>query len=100
MSGDYRDLDIRKSVHINLAKDTHAAFRMILFQHRLSMQEVLEECAIQIIEGNEYFEKLIDELQYRKRCKTGRKFTKTDAESIFRAIKEDNASESNKFEND
>ena len=88
MSGDYCDFEIRKSVHTNLTRDTHAVFRGALFKKQLSMQEVFEECAIRIVENEPYFLNLLQELQDRKRQKRIRKFTKTDAESIFKIIEE------------
>ena len=59
------------------------------------MQEVLEECAIRLVENNEYFDKLMDDLQHRKQNKIEKKFTKTDAESIFNAIEQGNILEEN-----
>tara|TARA_Y100000310_G_scaffold340316_1_gene435637 strand:+ start:6913 stop:7224 length:312 start_codon:yes stop_codon:yes gene_type:complete len=88
MSGDYRDFEIRKSVHVNLTRDTHAAFRGTLFKKQLSMQEVFEECAIRIVENESYFLNLLNDIKDRKRQKLVRKFTKTDAESIFKIIEE------------
>ena len=90
MSSKYYDFTIRKSVHINLRKETHAAIRGLLFKYELSMQEVFEECAIRIIEGDDRFLTLLKELQEHKRNKIGKKFTQTDAESIFRAIETQN----------
>ena len=88
MSRDCHDLEIRKSVHINLTRDTHAAFRGVLFKKQLSMQEVFEECAVQIVENESYFLNLLNEIANRKKQKLIRKFTKTDAESIFKIIEE------------
>ena len=39
----YRDFETKKSLHINLTRETHGSLRMICFQNRLSMQEVFEE---------------------------------------------------------
>ena len=88
MPDNYRDFETRKSVHINLTRGTHAEFRKILFDCSLSMQEVFEECAIRLIEKDEYFVSLTQELQNRKRMRISRKFTPTDAESIFQAIED------------
>ena len=52
------------------------------------MQEVFEECAIRVVESEPYFLSVLDELEDRKRKKLTRKFTKTDAESIFKIIEE------------
>ena len=90
MAPNYSDLELRKSVHINLTKETHSALRMRLFQLRLSMQEVLEECAIKIVEDNPDFVQLLQALQHRKKERKIQKLTQTDAESIFQAIEEQN----------
>jgi len=95
MSDKYYNLEVRKSIHINLTTETHAALRMLLFKRKLSMQEVLEECAIRLVENNEYFDKLMDDLHDRKQNKIEKKFTKTDAESIFNAIEQGNILEEN-----
>jgi hypothetical protein len=88
MPDDHHDFDIRKSVHINLTRETHAAFRVFLFKKQLSMQEVFEECAIRIVESDPSFLNLLKELQDRKHQKLMRKFTKTDTESIFKIIEQ------------
>jgi len=86
MAGERIDLDIRKSVHINLTKDTHAALRIKLFENHLSMQEVFENLAVQIVEEDPYMTKLLEEIAVRKRERSTSKFNKTDAESIYDAI--------------
>lgn len=64
---------------------THSEFRVNLLRRGLSMQEVLEECAIRIAAQDKYMEKLLDELVERKI--TGeRKIAKSDAESVYRLI--------------
>ena len=80
------DLDIRKSVHINLTKDTHAALRIKLFEKHLSMQEVFENLAIQIVEEDPYMVKMLEKIDDQKRNKTSSRFNQTDAESIYDAI--------------
>ena len=84
------DFETRKSLHINLTRETHASLRMICFQHRLSMQEVIEGLAIQIIEEQPYMLNMLIELSEKKRKKAVSKIAKTDAESIFKVIEESN----------
>lgn len=82
---------LKKSVHINLTKATHAELRILLFQKCLSMQEVFENLAVKIIEGDEYLNNLLKDLEYNKKMKTpSKKVSATDAESIFEAIEESN----------
>lgn len=86
----YRDFETRKSLHINLTRETHAALRMICFRNRLSMQEVFEELARQVIEEQPYMLDMLVELTARKRKKAVKKMSHTDAESIFRVIEDGN----------
>ena len=86
MAGEKIDLDIKKSLHINLTKDTHAALRIKLFENHLSMQEVFENVAIQIVEEDPYMLRLLEKIALQKRERTSAKFNKTDAESIYDAI--------------
>lgn len=86
----YIDFETRKSLHINLTRETHASLRMICFRHRLSMQEVIEELAIQIIEEQPYMLDTLIELSEKKRKKAVSRIAKSDAESIFKVIEESN----------
>lgn len=86
----YRDFETKKSLHINLTRETHASLRMICFKNRLSMQEVFEELARQIIEEQPYMLDVMVDLSSRKRKKVSKKMSHTDAESIFRVIEDGN----------
>ena len=54
---------LKKSVHINLNKETHTEFRMALFRRELSMQEVFEFLAVKIVDGDENLTKFLDEIE-------------------------------------
>ena len=86
----YRDFETRKSVHINLTRETHTAFKICSFKHKLSMQEIFEECARRVIEGDAYFIKMIESLETNKRKRAVKSMSKTDAESIFKVIEDEN----------
>ena len=90
MPSSYVDFETRKSLHINLTRETHAALRMVSFKHHLSMQEIFEEMARQVIEGQPYMMNLLEILAEKKRTLAVEGFSNTDAESIFRAIESDN----------
>ena len=90
MPSSYVDFETRKSVHINLTREPHAALRMVAFKHHLSMQEIFEATARQIVEAQPYMVDLLETLAERKRTKTIEGFSETDAESIFRAIEGEN----------
>ncbi len=78
--------ETRKSLHINLARDTHAALKVSAFENDLSMQEIFEAVAIEIIEQSPYMVKFLQNLKVKKREKQLSKFTATDAETIYDAI--------------
>ena len=87
----YRSFQLRKSIHINLTKDTHAALRINLFKRGLSMQEVIEALSISIVDGDSYLNNLLDKIEYNKKNRvTVKKINTTDAESIFEAIEDEN----------
>ena len=55
------------------------------------MQEVFENLAVRIVEGDEYLNNLVGEIEYNKKMrKPIKRVSNTDAESIFEAIEENN----------
>tara|TARA_R100000008_G_scaffold66552_1_gene43580 strand:+ start:35 stop:322 length:288 start_codon:yes stop_codon:yes gene_type:complete len=82
---------LRKSVHINLSKSTHSELRILLFKKGLSMQEVIEQFAVSLVEGDDYLNNLLEEIEYNKKVnKSKKQVSSIDAESIFDAIKDGN----------
>jgi len=70
-----------------MSKGIHAQFRMALFERGLSMQEVFECLATEIVYGNSHLNKILDKLEYNKKHKIKtKKVTQADAESVFDAI--------------
>ena len=83
------DFYVKKSVHFNLSKDAHAAFRIACFERSLSMQEVVEEFVQRVLAGNAQILKLLDEVAENKKHKTEKRFSKSDVESIVDLLEED-----------
>ena len=82
---------LKKSVHINLNKETHAEFRMALFKRGLSMQEVFEFLALKVVDEDESLSKFLDEIEYNKKNKgLVKQVNSSDAESIFDVIQQQN----------
>lgn len=75
-----------KSVHINLSLVTHGEFRAILVKRGLSMQEVFERFANEVVEDNPHLLKILDDITVQKKNKELKKFTSKDADSIFDLI--------------
>ena len=84
------DLEVKKSIHFTLTKATHAELRIRLFKHGLSMQEVFEEFAQRIAADMSESIELLEEVSLNKRNKALKKFSKSDAESIFSVIESEN----------
>ncbi len=82
------DFETKKSVHINLTKSTHSGLRIELFERGLSMQEVFNALASAICEGDVHLHKMLDDIQTKKREKTIKQVTNSDAESIFNVIED------------
>ena len=92
MPHETRDFETRKSLHVNLTRDTHSALRVLTFQHNLSMQEIFEELAVRIVDQDPEMLKFLEELQIRKKHRQLNKLAKTDAESIYRVIASEDTS--------
>ena len=73
----------RKSVHINLMKETHAEFRVLAFRKKLSMQAIIEGLVSQLVNGNPSLNKIVDKIADEKRNEEFRKVVGTDAESVY-----------------
>jgi hypothetical protein len=54
------------------------------------MQEVFEEVSQQIAAGSPVMSRILDDLSQKKRDKTIKKLSKTDAESLYSIIASDN----------
>jgi mevalonate kinase len=80
----------KKSVHFNISKDAHAAFRIACFQRQLSMQEVFEDFVQHILAEDPKIIRMLDQLSDDKKNKVEKKFSKQDVESIFDLIENNN----------
>ena len=88
MSRQY-DVLVKKSVHFNLTKDSHTALKIACAARGLSMQEVVEAFAKRIeIEDNKML-KFLDDCVEAKKHKDKKNFSKSDVESIFSMIEDE-----------
>lgn len=83
------DFYLKKSVHFNLSKDAHGAFRIACFERGLSMQEVVEEFVQRILSEDPQVTRLLNEVAENKKNKTQKKFSKSDVESIFSILEDE-----------
>lgn len=56
----------KKCVHIKLNDDTHIALKSILFKKKISMQELFEEFAQQVVSETSSGKKIVDVLYNKK----------------------------------
>jgi hypothetical protein len=80
----------KKSLHINLKHETHACFRIECFKRGLSMQEVIEEFASRVANESNDVLRIMDQLVKDKQVKAVKKYTKTDVDTIYAMLEEDN----------
>ena len=75
----------KKSVHVNISKSAHAAFRIACFERGLSMQEVFEEFAQRVALESNAALGILDELKISKesRDKSAKKYTNADVDDIY-----------------
>lgn len=84
------DFAVKKSIHVNMTKDAHAALRVACFNRSLSIQEVFEEIGQLIGAEDPGVIDILEDLALRKRNKIIRQLSATDAESIYDLIEMDN----------
>ena len=80
------DFETKKSIHINLTRETHSGFKKFLFDYGLSMQEVFEYFASQVAEEDNYAVKIVMGSYKKKRDKIINKVSKKEAENLYDAI--------------
>ena len=78
----------KKSLHISMEYEIHSDFRIQCFKKGLSMQEVFNALASAICEGDPSLHKMLDEIEVKKKEKSIKQVTNSDAESIFNVIED------------
>jgi len=84
------DLQRRKTIHFTILTDSHAALRIACFKNKLSMQEVFEEVSQRIAAEDPDMIEMLCDIAIKKRNKEERKFSETDAETLFNMIEKAN----------
>ena len=79
----------KKSLHINMSHEVHAEFRVQCVKRSLSMQEVIEAFANRVATESNDMMRMMDQLVKDKQIKAVKKYTKTDVESIFNMLEEE-----------
>lgn len=76
----------KKSLHINLKRETHAGFRTELFKLHLTMQESLEEFASLVAIGHPKAMSILHDLVSKKENEEIKKLSDTDADEIYKML--------------
>ena len=79
--------ETRKSVHINLSVNTHTEFKVFAHRKGLSMQEIFEELAISLIEGDNSVLKIVEGIKAKK-IERAKRISASDADTIYGVIEE------------
>lgn len=84
----------KKSIHINIDPDDHSNFKVQCVKRDLSMQEVFAAFARRVgIESSDMM-RFLDNIANNKSVNSiKKKYTKSDVDSIFSIIQEDNTTE-------
>ncbi len=90
MAKSYKDFETKKTIHFTITRESHSKLRIACFNKRLSMQEIFEEISQRIAAESPDMIRLLEDLSQKKRDKTIKKLSKTDAESLFNLIEAEN----------
>ena len=84
----------KKSIHINIDPDDHSSFKVQCVKRDLSMQEVFAAFAKRVgIESSDMM-RFLDQIANDKSVNLiKKKYTRSDIDSIFSIIQEDNSTE-------
>ncbi len=82
-------LSAKKSVHINLDKETHAELRGILFKHDLTMQDFFSACAERLALEDNVFCKFINTIREKKLDRSVKKLSDYEADRIFDLLEDE-----------
>ena len=82
--------ETKKSVHINIPRETHALVRSQCFKYNLTMQDVFEELAQMIAAEEPEAIEMMSNLSMKKRDASIKRLSVSDAESIFNIIESNN----------
>ena len=82
--------ETKKSVHINIPRETHALVRTQCFKYNLTMQDIFEELAQMIAAEDPDAIEMMSNLSMKKRDASIKRLSASDAESIFNIIENNN----------
>lgn len=76
----------RKGIHVHLMEDSHAAFRKLCIDHRLTMQEVCEYFVLGLLDEREEMVNILQEISKSKKKKTIKRVSVVENDALYNAI--------------
>jgi hypothetical protein len=76
-------LSSKKSIHINIERETHADMRSILFKKDLTMQDFFSSCASSLASEETYFMDFLDAIRRSKENKELKKISSDEIDRIY-----------------
>jgi hypothetical protein len=83
------DLGTKKSVHINLSTETHAALRIVCFKYKVTMQDLFDHFAQLVAIGDSDALAMVDDLAVKKKKRSNHDISVVDVDSIFALIEQE-----------
>lgn len=83
-------MKLKKSLHINMTKDVHTEFKIQCMKRDLSMQEVIEAFASRVAAESNDMVRLLEQVKKDKLVKDVKRYTKSDAESLYAILETNN----------
>lgn len=93
------DFDNRKCLHIKMYTETKRELHIASFRLGMTITKMFERLAKAVIEEDPYIIKMLNQYRIDLDNKEPVEFTRTDAESLFKAIEEAEKNESNTKKN-
>ena len=84
-----KQLERRKSLHINLKASSHSALRIQCFKKEITMQDFFEEVSRLVEAESQIVLSIMDSAAERKKSKEIEKLTKSDTESLYNMIEKE-----------
>lgn len=88
----------RKSIHIKLTKEIHAALKEKLFKYGITMQDLFHEAALQALSESDKADRLLEKVAKKKmreeieklKFKSDLNFGEFDRETLYNLIEDSN----------
>lgn len=76
----------KKQIHVALDPEVHLGLKRIAFEHKLSMNAIIEHLSFLLVDDDWYLRERINELKHQKREKKTYSYHGIDSDSLFDLI--------------